>query len=613
MAGSGWDAATAGLGIVVSPDGQTITRPTSDGGGTYAGIKGLAGRSKGKRYYEIDITTGSVGAADAAADVSGMLGGGSAISWGYLNAGSEGELYYQYGAGGGTRATSGAAGAGVYGILLDFDNMTAEIYKDGALQYTETMNAPANTELFPAASIGTGASATLQTEEPFQYPPEKTFIAWDKPDSALGSRVAGLMQIEDVPVKRMLKAFSFERLTFDLDGGSITESKPLGQTISDETTGEYEIILRDGFPREIFLVAFDDYGEDFAANAPIELGERLHPSTPNGHVYECTTAGTLPSEEPVWSTDTSQDQAIGTAAVRPTLFYRPEAHGPIQPEIIEIGLNIQHFRKTLALGATFTACVKPDGTVACWGSNYWGQLDVPAGLTDVVAIACSFYNVYALKSDGTIVAWGYSGNNAKNVPPGLTGVIGVASTGYGGIALIDDGTIVTWGSTSGSTSATDIAQTSGGYDHGLAVTSEGQVVTWGDTGNGKRTVPAGLTEAVLVKAGAEHSLGLGSDGTVYAWGDNSQGQCNVPAGLGGVLDLGGGRFHSIALIDTGEVVGWGGGYYGESSPPAGLGDVVMIDGGYEHVGAVQSDGTIVLWGRSSDGRLDVPAGVKAKV
>jgi len=331
MAGSGWDSATAGLGIVVSPDGQTITRPTSDGGGTYAGIKGLAGRSKGKRYYEIDITTGSVGAADAAADVSGMLGGGSAISWGYLNAGSEGELYYQYGAGGGTRATGGAAGAGVYGILVDFDNMTAEIYKNGALQYTEIMNAPVDTELFPAVSIGTGASATLQTEEPFQYPPEKTFIAWDKPDSALGSRVAGLMQIEDVPVKRMLKAFSFERLTFDLDGGSITESKPLGQTISDETTGEYEIILRDGFPREVFLVAFDDYGEDFAANAPIEVGERVHPSTPNGHVYECTTAGTLPSEEPVWSTDTSQDQAIGTAVVRPTLFYRPEAHGPIQP------------------------------------------------------------------------------------------------------------------------------------------------------------------------------------------------------------------------------------------------------------------------------------------
>ena len=48
--------------------------------------------------------------------------------------------------------------------------------------------------------------------------------------------------------------------------------------------------------------------------------------------------------------------------------------------------------------------LKADGTVVAWGDNGEGQADVPAGLTDVIAIAAGLSHSVALKSDGTVVA-----------------------------------------------------------------------------------------------------------------------------------------------------------------------------------------------------------------
>ena len=55
--------------------------------------------------------------------------------------------------------------------------------------------------------------------------------------------------------------------------------------------------------------------------------------------------------------------------------------------------------------------LKADGTVVAWGDNGEGQADVPAGLTDVIAIAAGTSHSVALKSDGTVVAWGFNGSN----------------------------------------------------------------------------------------------------------------------------------------------------------------------------------------------------------
>ena len=53
-------------------------------------------------------------------------------------------------------------------------------------------------------------------------------------------------------------------------------------------------------------------------------------------------------------------------------------------------------------------------TVAAWGNNDSGQTTVPAGLSNVVAIAAGYYHSLALTSNGSVVAWGYNGYRPDN-------------------------------------------------------------------------------------------------------------------------------------------------------------------------------------------------------
>jgi hypothetical protein len=71
--------------------------------------------------------------------------------------------------------------------------------------------------------------------------------------------------------------------------------------------------------------------------------------------------------------------------------------------------------------------LKSDGTVAAWGDGGYGQTTVPAGLTQVTAIAAGVYDSLALKSDGTIVGWGDNSSGQTSIPAGLTGVTAIAA------------------------------------------------------------------------------------------------------------------------------------------------------------------------------------------
>jgi len=101
-----------------------------------------------------------------------------------------------------------------------------------------------------------------------------------------------------------------------------------------------------------------------------------------------------------------------------------------------------------------------------------GVTNVPAGLTDVVAIAAGDAASLALKADGTVVGWGF-GQYGADVPPGLTDVV-----------AIDLGL------------------------HGLALKADGTVVGWGHNAYGQATPPAGLTGVVAIAAGGYHNLAL---------------------------------------------------------------------------------------------------------
>jgi alpha-tubulin suppressor-like RCC1 family protein len=76
-----------------------------------------------------------------------------------------------------------------------------------------------------------------------------------------------------------------------------------------------------------------------------------------------------------------------------------------------------------------------------------GQLNIPAGLNGVVAVAGGLVHSLALKGDGTVVAWGCSLGNVGQctVPSDLSNGVAIAAGRLHSLALKGDGTVVAWG------------------------------------------------------------------------------------------------------------------------------------------------------------------------
>ena len=256
------------------------------------------------------------------------------------------------------------------------------------------------------------------------------------------------------------------------------------------------------------------------------------------------------------------------------------------------------------------------GIVIAWGDNDEGEIDVPAGLDSVIAVAAGWYHSLAVTGDGKVVAWGSSARGLLDVPAGLSGVTAVAAGQYHSLALTVAGTVVAWGGNGygqcdvppGLSGATSIAA---GCDHSLAVAS-GRVYAWGGDRYGQASPPESLPEVVGVAAGAGHSLALTHAGTVVAWGLNDFGETAVPAGLSDVVGIAAGVNQSAAVRADGTVVTWGSREVGLI--PADLSDVVAISGVGTHCLALTGAGLVRAWGSNDCGECDVPpvlAGVAA--
>jgi len=161
--------------------------------------------------------------------------------------------------------------------------------------------------------------------------------------------------------------------------------------------------------------------------------------------------------------------------------------------------------------------------VAGWGA--YDQTGLPAGLSNVVAIAAGLDFSLVLKSDGTVASWGNPNQGRTNVPAGLSNVVAIAA----------------------------------GYYHSLALRSDGVVVSWGNNSQGQTNVPVGLSNVVNVAAGWFHSLAVKSDGTVVGWGAGTfvadppdsinYGQAMVPAGLSNIVAIAAGQqLCSFAIV-----------------------------------------------------------------
>ncbi len=238
-----------------------------------------------------------------------------------------------------------------------------------------------------------------------------------------------------------------------------------------------------------------------------------------------------------------------------------------------------------AAGNAHSLALKSDGTVVAWGSNAFGQTDVPDS-NDIVAIAAGDHFSIALREGGSLLAWGIEDGSANDHGevtglPGGNDFIAIAAGRYHGLALKNDGSIVGWGWNNYNQTATqtgnDFAALAGGGYHSVGIRSDdvaGTISTWGTTFWGLTSTPTG-SDFIAAAAGHAHSLALRADGTLAAWG--------VQDGSGS---------------DFGQV----------TDTPEGNGYVAITAGNYFNV-ALKSDGSLAAWGRDEKNQITgVPDG-----
>lgn len=304
--------------------------------------------------------------------------------------------------------------------------------------------------------------------------------------------------------------------------------------------------------------------------------------------------------------------------------------------------------KDIALGSTFGAAVRVDGTVAVWGTATGFDQSAVDALSDVVSISGKAAHLLALKSDGSVVAVGSNDYGECNVPAGLVAVAVSAGLNFS-MALKADGSVVGWGSDYYDTLAIPeglgavaiacgesftlairatppVASFSATPVMGLAPLeveftdeSEGIVTSWVWTfGDGAISRVQNPTHTYAFPGHYTVTLTVAGPGgedsyssviapyrlTLIAWGDNTSGQCNVPAGLVAtqVSSIGD---HTLALKPDGAVAAWGDNTSGQCNVPAGVVATQVAAGAY-HSLALREDGSVVAWGLNDKGQCNVP-------
>jgi alpha-tubulin suppressor-like RCC1 family protein len=292
-------------------------------------------------------------------------------------------------------------------------------------------------------------------------------------------------------------------------------------------------------------------------------------------------------------------------------------------------VNITDF-SAVANGNWHSVGLRADGTVWCWGPNWFGELGdnsltpsaVPVqalGLSNVVAVAAGSGFSMALGADGTVFTWGDNNFSTLGIPgpnravptavPGLTCATAIAAGSLHAMAVLSDGTAMSWGYN---------------VDGRLGVGTFGGLFA-------TPTAMVGVTDAVAAVGGEMHSVILRADGTLLACGDNYRGQLGngtqqpshtpVPVlVLTSVTQISSTGAHTIALRNDGTAWIWGANSYyqhcnGTSqdgyvpTPVLGLNGVAGIATTLYTSGFVRADGTVAVCGGNYFGGLGISEGI----
>ena len=266
----------------------------------------------------------------------------------------------------------------------------------------------------------------------------------------------------------------------------------------------------------------------------------------------------------------------------------------------------------ISAGGYHSCAIRVDGSPACWGSNDYGQISIPAGLGAVTQISAGNDNTCALKSNGTVRCWGNNALGQSTVPTGLTGVVSVKARRQFVCALKSNGTVVCWGSDSEGqasppSSLQNVVGISTGAFHACSVGSGGTVNCWGRDSTGQSSVPTSARSGVSeVAVGGWHSCALKTSSAVLCWGLDTRLQTTPPRNLK-ADEITAGTDWTCAINTAAAVVCWGANVHQQTKVPSSLNkNVEQIWAGGYHTCAVRADGLFVCWGLNDRGQSNVP-------
>jgi hypothetical protein len=200
-----------------------------------------------------------------------------------------------------------------------------------------------------------------------------------------------------------------------------------------------------------------------------------------------------------------------------------------------------------------TCAIRMDGTLECWGSNWYGEAtgqSTPPDGTYIAVSASARGHTCAIRTNGTLACWGWNPYGQATPPSGTYLAV------------------------------------SAGWHHTCAIRTDGTLECWGDNGDGQSTPPSGTYRAV--GAGSWHTCAIRTDGALTCWGLDD-GRLNTPAGTYVFVDA----FSQCAIRTDGTLACWPSGIDEPTPPP---GTYVAVNGEWSRRCALGTDGTLTCWG-----------------
>ena len=344
----------------------------------------------------------------------------------------------------------------------------------------------------------------------------------------------------------------------------------------------------------IFIDSKENTATGHVAYLDITLGGQPGPQGPRGDPGPAGPMGPVGPKGPAGATGpVGPSGAPGPAPDLSALYTKSQ----VDALLAEMRAELPGFIH-VAAGGRHTCGLKRDGTVACWGSNQYGQSTPPAGLFTQVAAGNG--DSCGIKIDGGATCWGRFNYVLTGKPPPVGNFTQVATGSNHSCGIEPDGSVVCWGSNSDGQSkppAGTFTQLAAGDRHTCGVKNDSGVICWG-----VEWAPPPIGAFTQVAAGFRHSCGLKRDGSVICWGADQQGQSTPPAGT--FTQVAAGGAHSCGVKRDGNVACWGWNSFGQSTPLAGT--FTHVATGSDHSCGVKSNGRVACWGENSAGQSAPP-------